>query len=509
MSESQPVNDSDGHVDPASPAEMTDIAQELARMEAQEPFDWDSPAAARLAADRLKEAYRAQGIQIPGVVLREGIRAYREGRFTHRPVAGFQARLARMWIRRRSVRNLAAGALLVVAGIHAAIHFGWTLPAERRATQQVREVNVQAAMVSERSVALSARLSAARTDRDQAFALEGRDRLDPRTRGLLKHAHAAQNELEQTIVQDLATTRARLPLQRLQRRGKRTEFVDAAPDWATGQDPEGATLAEVGAIQADLDGIERDIVTLEAGSGLLERAITMVEQLDSTNERLREAGLERDLDRVRESRYQTGNTALAAGDMAAAEAAVRRLADLEQDAESVAYVTVRLAELAAAARGTGVGGADLERLQGLEQQVRVVNTPDTVQQTGAGLQQMELAVRILQQHYTYRIVDRDGIVVGLSPHTTDAREIHGHYLVIEAVDQHGAAAVMPIQDEQTGEVQLVNLFAVRVPEAEFERVAQEKMLHGAVRNPVVGVKQVGALAPKFSIPTAGGYLAAW
>jgi uncharacterized protein DUF6384 len=95
----------------------------------------------RQLKERLRQLYSAQGIDVPERILDEGVAALREDRFVYRPPAsGFRRSLALMWVRRgRWLRALA-----VAAGILAAVAGGWyfgvKLPAERRVTEQTREI---------------------------------------------------------------------------------------------------------------------------------------------------------------------------------------------------------------------------------------------------------------------------------------------------------------------------------------------------------------------------------
>lgn len=88
--------------------------------------DMDLHAEAREAqlVARLKEIYRAQGIDVPDTILREGVKALDEQRFVYRPPDdSLQIRLARLYVSRRRW----APAAIAVAGTVAALVVGWQL----------------------------------------------------------------------------------------------------------------------------------------------------------------------------------------------------------------------------------------------------------------------------------------------------------------------------------------------------------------------------------------------
>ncbi|TCT05423.1 hypothetical protein EDC22_11345 [Tepidamorphus gemmatus] len=84
--------------------------------------------------ERLREIYRAQGIEVSDAILAEGVRALKESRFVYSPPEdGLQVRLARLYVRRRvwgrRLGTLAAVLLLAAAAWHVFV----TMPSERRA----------------------------------------------------------------------------------------------------------------------------------------------------------------------------------------------------------------------------------------------------------------------------------------------------------------------------------------------------------------------------------------
>ncbi len=79
----------------------------------------------------------------------------------------------------------------------------------------------------------------------------------------------------------------------------------------------------------------------------------------------------------------------------------------------------------------------------------------------------------------------------------------------EALDEAGNAAELPIRNEETGKEERVSVFAVRVPEATYNRVAADKQDNGIIEDDQIGSKPRGSLSPRFRMPATGGYITQW
>jgi hypothetical protein len=84
--------------------------------------------------DRLREIYRQQGIEVPDHVLRDGVKALAESRFTYTPPPdGWKRRLLTVWVRRRRYGSFAGVGLAAFLGLWSANHFGYVRPAAEQA----------------------------------------------------------------------------------------------------------------------------------------------------------------------------------------------------------------------------------------------------------------------------------------------------------------------------------------------------------------------------------------
>lgn len=69
--------------------------------------------------------------------------------------------------------------------------------------------------------------------------------------------------------------------------------------------------------------------------------------------------------------------------------------------------------------------------------------------------------------------------------------------------------MLPIRNEETGTTEVVAKWAVRVPEATYEAVRQDKLDDGIVQNDVVARKPSGVLEPTYTMEVSGGAITEW
>ena len=115
----------------------------------------------------------------------------------------------------------------------------------------------------------------------------------------------------------------------------------------------------------------------------------------------------------------------------------------------------------------------------------------------------------LLRQYTLTIVSRPGENTGVwrqPPHGNQARN---YYLIVEAITPEGQKLSLPIRNEETGAVETVSKFGVRVPQDTFETVARDKRDDGIVQKNRFGVKRRGNLAVDYEMPFEGGFITRW
>jgi hypothetical protein len=113
------------------------------------------------------------------------------------------------------------------------------------------------------------------------------------------------------------------------------------------------------------------------------------------------------------------------------------------------------------------------------------------------------------REYTLLVVSRAGESTGVwrrPPHGNQARN---YYLIVEPMTADGRKLSIPVRNEETGTLETVSKFGVRVPETTFQAVAKDKRDDGIVQKNEFGVKRRGKLATDYLMPFEGGFITKW
>ena len=115
----------------------------------------------------------------------------------------------------------------------------------------------------------------------------------------------------------------------------------------------------------------------------------------------------------------------------------------------------------------------------------------------------------LTREYTLTFVSRPGESSGVWRRPPRGSQARNYYLVVEPLAPDGRKLSIPVRNEETGAVEIVAKFGVRVPQATFEMVAQDKRDDGIIQNNRFGVKRRGVLAVDYQMPFDGGFITKW
>jgi hypothetical protein len=169
----------------------------------------------------------------------------------------------------------------------------------------------------------------------------------------------------------------------------------------------------------------------------------------------------------------------------------------------------RLTQIEARLAGLTLSDAAQARLDERRSQVRaLLASGDTAAATPA-LAALESSAAQVNLAYTLRVVNREGVQSGVWRYHQDAPDGKNYYLVVEAIDASGQALSLPVTNEETQRTETVALFAIRVPQAEYENVKADKRDNGLIDAPVVGEKRRGELDVEYRIAVAGGTITEW
>ena len=109
----------------------------------------------------------------------------------------------------------------------------------------------------------------------------------------------------------------------------------------------------------------------------------------------------------------------------------------------------------------------------------------------------------LVQTYELRITS------GVTRAPNDNPSVTNYYLIVEAIDGNGAAATLPIINEEDGKIGNVSTWGVRVPEDVYDEIRQDKNDDGIIQNRVLAQKQRGELVPRYTMSVLGGTITSW
>ncbi len=84
-----------------------------------------------------------------------------------------------------------------------------------------------------------------------------------------------------------------------------------------------------------------------------------------------------------------------------------------------------------------------------------------------------------------------------------------YYIVVDAIDANGRRVTVPVRNEETGRTERVSQWGLRVDEATFERVRDDKLDDGIIQDNLFGEKRPGFLEPDYAFPTTGAAVTDW
>jgi hypothetical protein len=125
------------------------------------------------------------------------------------------------------------------------------------------------------------------------------------------------------------------------------------------------------------------------------------------------------------------------------------------------------------------------------------------------LAQLEGLQAVLQQDYSIQIVNRPDTRTGVWRIPDVNQAAKNYYIIVEALGASGESLQVPIRNEETGEVEQVSRWGLRVERPTFEAVARDKQDDGIIQNDRFGRKRAGFLDPEYAMPTSGGAITRW
>lgn len=134
---------------------------------------------------------------------------------------------------------------------------------------------------------------------------------------------------------------------------------------------------------------------------------------------------------------------------------------------------------------------------------------DNTDRVKANVTELQSLRTSLQQEYTIRIVNRQGVKSGVWRIPDINTSAKNYYLIVEAIEPSGNTLSTNILNEETGKKRTVDIWGLRVDKSVFERVASDKRDDGIIENDRMGYKERGYLIPKYEMKTSGGAITTW
>jgi hypothetical protein len=113
------------------------------------------------------------------------------------------------------------------------------------------------------------------------------------------------------------------------------------------------------------------------------------------------------------------------------------------------------------------------------------------------------------QAYTLQIVSRPGEKSGVWRIPAANPDARNYYIIVEAVSADGRVQQVPVLNEESGRIEHVSKWGLRVDEDVFRRIAADKQDDGIIQQRKFGVKQSGQLEPDYLMPTTGAAITQW
>lgn len=115
----------------------------------------------------------------------------------------------------------------------------------------------------------------------------------------------------------------------------------------------------------------------------------------------------------------------------------------------------------------------------------------------------------IRQEYVLRVVNRAGEQSGFWTFPEINTDATNYYVVVEALSSDGIAQSLPIENEETGETEIVDKWGIRVPEGVYNAIASDKRDDGIIQRNILGRKNYGYLDVDYVVPVLGGAVTRW
>jgi hypothetical protein len=147
------------------------------------------------------------------------------------------------------------------------------------------------------------------------------------------------------------------------------------------------------------------------------------------------------------------------------------------------------------------------RAKELADRVAEAARAENLQEARRRLDELDQLRRQLELEYELRIVAEGSTGVWRVPDVNPSSR--NFYIIVQAVAPGGEVLRHRIKSEEDGRVNEVTKWGLRVDEATFQQIADDKQDDGIIQNNRFAIKRAGYLEPEYLIPTTGGAIIEW
>ena len=173
-----------------------------------------------------------------------------------------------------------------------------------------------------------------------------------------------------------------------------------------------------------------------------------------------------------------------------------------------------LADAAAAVRAAATEPAVVDpdamaRIDGLVAQgeaARAAGDADAMRQAIAGLDALRAELNLT---YQLRIVSRPGEDTGVFRIPDVNEAARNYYIIVEPVTESGEVLSLPVVNQEDGRTVTASKWGVRVPEATYNAIRDDKTDDGIVQDNILGEKPRGTLKITYLMPVEPGVITEW
>ncbi|WP_300244495.1 DUF6384 family protein [Pseudomonas sp.] len=430
----------------------------------------DLPKHRKAVAERIREFYKAQGVEVEDALVEQGVRKYFATRLTYEAptLRWWEQRLADGYLRRYHwLKWVAIWTPIVLFSLNAWTHVIIDFKEQRRYTY--------ADLVSLQNEAHS------RTQ--QVFLLQEQiAQLEP----------AVANSQVASAGRLLDKAKARLATARQQTTIKLPQF--AVPE-------EQRSFNDGVMVSNAKTDLRRSITSLKDVRAQLDEIDTLL----TAAQKLKNLTASREFlvaSKVVPEVAAAAKEAQGALDEADTRGAARAMAKVDQairltDQQSLNPNYLATLEAArASVRQMNLSQADAAQFQPLLSKVEQAIQALDVATTTHGLKEIEQLLAFAKTPLTLDIVSRTG-EKSMVERNFDATGGKSWYLLTEATDAAGNVLPVPITSIETGEKRYASVFGVRVNQATYQEVKNDKLADGHVDNRRLGSKDANSLSFKF------------